>query len=85
MLNEGQLIILAICAVGMSYRAYKLGINAGIDRYIEYCKDMSRKHNGKVLMQFHGNDIHFLDPLTYDKIVLDAIAKAAEHSDDDPS
>lgn len=85
MLNEGQLIILAICAVGMSYRAYKLGIKAGIERYIDYCKEMARGHNGKVLIQFHGNDIHFLDPLTYDKIVLDAIAKAATPDDDDPS
>jgi|TARA_B100001146_G_C16094392_1_gene396515 hypothetical protein len=82
MISEGQLIILAICAIGMSWRAYSLGIRAGIDRYIDYCKDISRKHNGRILIQFHGNDIHFLDPLTYDKIVLDAIAKAATKDDD---
>ena len=67
-MNEGQMVILAICAIGMSYRAYKLGIKAGIDRYIEYCREMSSKHNGKVLMQFYGQDIHFLDPMTQYKL-----------------
>ena len=67
-MNEGQMVILAICAIGMSYRAYKLGIKAGIDRYIEYCREMSSKHNGKVLMQFYGQDIHFLDPMTQTKL-----------------
>ena len=67
-MNEGQIVIIAICAIGMSYRAYKLGLKAGIDRYIEYCKDLSSAHNGKVLIQFYGQDIHFLDPATHKKI-----------------
>ena len=74
-MNEGHLIILAICAVGMSWRAYKIGVREGIDSYVEYCKDLSKKHNGRVLMHFHGNQINFLDPLTYDKLVLDALSK----------
>jgi len=67
-MNEGQMIILAICAVGMSYRAYRLGIKAGIDRYVEYCRTIASSHNGKVLMQFYGQDISFLDPMTQKKL-----------------
>ena len=71
-MNEGQIVIIAICAIGMSYRAYKLGLKAGIDRYIDYCQEMARKHNGKVLIQFYGQDIHFLDPMTQTKIDEDS-------------
>jgi len=67
-MNEGQMIILAICAIAMSYRAYKIGIKAGIDTYVEYCKDLSKAHNGKVLIQFYGQDIHFLNPMTQKKL-----------------
>ena len=67
-MNEGQIVIIAICAIGMSYRAYKLGIQAGIDRYVEYCRELANKHNGKILMQFYGQDIHFLDPMTQSKL-----------------
>lgn len=67
-MNEGQMVILGVCAIAMSYRAYKLGIQAGIDRYVEYCKALSSKHNGKVLMQFYGQDISFLDPMTQKKL-----------------
>ena len=74
-MNEGHLIILAICAVGMSWRAYKIGVREGIDSYVEYCKDLSKKHTGRVLRHFHGNQINFLDPLTYDKLVLYALSK----------
>ena len=70
-MNEGQMIILAICAIAMSYRAYKIGIQAGIDRYLEYCKDLSEDHNGKVLIQFYGHDIHFLNPITQKKLTDD--------------
>ena len=80
-MKEGQLVILGICAIAMSYRAYKLGIREGIDRYIEYCRNAAKEHRGRVLIQFHGNDIHFLDPLTYDKLVLDALTK--DHKEDD--
>jgi len=67
----------------MSYRAYKLGIKQGIDRYIEFCREHASKHAGRVLIQFHGNDIHFLDPLTYNQIILDAIAKSHDAGDED--
>jgi hypothetical protein len=67
-MNEGQMVILGVCAIAMSYRAYKLGLKAGIDRYVEYCRDLSTSHNGKVLIQFYGNDIHFLNPVTHKKI-----------------
>jgi len=80
-MNEGHLIILGICAIGMSWRAYKIGIREGIDRYIEHCKKLSKKHNGRVLIHFHGKNIHFLDPLTYDKLVLDALTKDLEDDD----
>lgn len=67
-MNEGQMVILGICAIGLSYRAYRIGIQAGIDRYVEYCKDLSTAHNGKVLIQFYGQDIHFLNPITHKKL-----------------
>ena len=67
-MNEGQMVILGVCAIAMSYRAYKLGLKAGIDRNVENCRDLSTSHNGKVLIQFYGNDIHFLNPVTHKKI-----------------
>ena len=65
---SGELVIFIACAIGMSYRAYKIGIKAGIDRYVEFCRDMSKPHNGKVLIQFYGNDISFLNPISQKKI-----------------
>jgi hypothetical protein len=67
-MNEVQIIIIAICAIAMSYRAYKIGIRKGIDTYLEYCKDLSEDHNGKVLIHFYGQDIYFLNPDTQKKL-----------------
>lgn len=73
-------IILGACAVGMSYRAYKLGIKEGISTYVDFCKDAAKPHNGKILIMFHGNNIEFLDPMTHTKLVLDNIIDKVEEN-----
>ena len=83
-MNEGQMVILGICAIGLSYRAYRIGIQAGIDRYVEFCKDLSRAHNGKVLIMFYGQNIAFLNPITQKKLDDDDIFKKKSNDDKRP-
>ena len=82
-MNEVQMVILGICAIAMSYRAYKIGITAGIDRYLEYCRDLSKDHHGYVLIMFYGQNISFLNPITKNDFGDDRTFTGLRKPDDD--
>ena len=63
-----EYLIIIVCGFGLAYTSYKLGVREGIDRYLDFCKDLAAKHSGKVTISFYGHTIEFLNPRTQEKI-----------------
>ncbi len=75
-----QLAFITVLIGGM-YSSYKIGFKEGTGKMIDFCKQKSDKR-GYTLIHFFGNNIEFIDPLTYNKKVLDIITDALEEKDD---
>ena len=72
-------LFLAILCGGM-WTSYRIGFKEGTGNMIDYCKKKSDKR-GYTLIHFFGNQIEFIDPLSYNKMILDAIADTIEEDD----
>jgi hypothetical protein len=71
-----QAAFIAVLIGGM-YSSYKIGFRTGTEKMIDFCKTKSNKQ-GMTLIHFFGNNIEFIDPLNYNKAVLDKIAETFE-------
>tara|TARA_R100000742_G_C4241846_1_gene61399 strand:+ start:545 stop:796 length:252 start_codon:yes stop_codon:yes gene_type:complete len=80
----GWQIMFMIVLVGGMYSSYKLGFKEGTGKMIDFCKTKSDKR-GYTLIHFFGNQIEFIDPLSYNKMILDAISDTIEEKDDSSS
>ena len=78
-----QLLFLGVLIGGM-YSSYKIGHKEGSGAMIDFCKSKSNKQ-GLTLIHFFGKNIEFLDPLSYNKAMLQAITKALEEEDEHSS
>ena len=67
-MEQTEYIIMGIVLLGCSWTSYRIGVKEGIGVYIDYCKDISTKFNGMVMIMFLGKDIAFFDPVTLDKL-----------------
>ena len=76
-------LFLAVMLGGM-WSSYKIGFKEGTGKMIDFCKTKVDRR-GYTLIYFFGNNIEFIDPLSYNKNVLDAIADAIEEKDDSSS
>lgn len=76
-------LFLAVMLGGM-WSSYKIGFKEGTGKMIDFCKTKADRR-GYTLIYFFGNNIEFIDPLSYNKNVLDAIADAIEEKDDSSS
>ncbi len=80
----GWQIMFMIVLVGGMYSSYKLGFKEGTGKMIDFCKTKSDTR-GYTLIHFFGNQIEFIDPLSYNKMILDAISDTIEEKDDSSS
>jgi len=75
-----ELGIMFLVMGGCSYTSYKIGTKDGIARMIDFV--MSKKDKrGYTMMHFHGQNVEFVDPMTYNVKVLEDITKAIEKLD----
>ena len=81
MIEYGWQIAFIIVLVGGMYSSYKIGFKDGTGRMIDFCKDKSDKR-GYTLIHFFGNHIEFVDPLSYNKSVLDKIVEDIKDNDE---
>jgi len=66
-----------VILIGAMYTSYKIGFKEGTGKMIDFCKDKSDSR-GYTLIHFFGNSIEFINPLDYNKAVLDAIVDKIE-------
>jgi len=66
-----------VILIGAMYTSYKIGFKEGTSKMIDFCKDKSDSR-GYTLIHFFGNSIEFINPLDYNKAVLDAIVDKIE-------
>ena len=78
-----QILFLGVLIGGM-YSSYKIGHKEGSGAMIDFCKSKSNKQ-GLTLIHFFGKNIEFLDPLSYNKAMLEAITEAIEEKDEHSS
>ncbi len=78
-----QLLFLGVLIGGM-YSSYKIGHKEGSGAMIDFCKSKSNKQ-GLTLIHFFGKNIEFLDPLTYNQLMLNKIVDAIEEQNDESS
>ena len=78
--------IFAVLAVGIlmggMWSSYRLGFREGTGKMIDFVKSKADKR-GMTTMYFFGENIEFIDPLTYNKDVLDKIIDKLEESDEE--
>ena len=78
-------IVFAVAAIGIliggMWSSYRLGFREGTGKMIDFCKSKADKQ-GMTTMHFFGENIEFIDPLSYNKDVLDKIIDRLEESDD---
>ena len=81
-------IVFAIAAIsiliGGMWSSYRLGFREGTGKMIDFVKSKADKR-GMTTMYFFGENIEFIDPLTYNKDVLDKIVDKLEERDDERS
>tara|TARA_B100000073_G_scaffold339810_1_gene338756 strand:- start:2252 stop:2503 length:252 start_codon:yes stop_codon:yes gene_type:complete len=70
--------------VGGMWSSYRIGFREGTSSMIDFVKSKSNKQ-GMTCMHFFGNNIEFIDPLTYNKMMLDKIVEAIEDKDEHSS
>ena len=79
-------IVFAIAAIsiliGGMWSSYRLGFRQGTGKMIDFVKSKADKR-GMTTMYFFGNNIEFVDPLSYNKDVLDKIIDKLEESDEE--
>ena len=79
-------IVFAIAAIsiliGGMWSSYRLGFREGTGKMIDFVKSKADKR-GMTTMYFFGNNIEFVDPLSYNKDVLDKIIDKLEESDEE--
>ncbi len=69
-----ELLVMFAVMAGCSYTSYKIGTKEGIAKMIDFV--MSKKDKrGYTMMYFRGNNIEFVDPMTYNQLVLDKISE----------
>ena len=73
-----------IVLIGGMWSSYKIGFREGTGSMIDFVKS-KRNKSGYTLMHFFGENIEFVDPLSYNKVVLDKIVEAIEESESDES
>lgn len=66
-----------VILIGAMYSSYRIGFKDGTGKMIDFCKTKSDSR-GYTLMHFFGNNIEFVNPLDYNKAVLDAIVDKIE-------
>ena len=78
--------IFAVLAIGIlmggMWSSYRLGFREGTGKMIDFCKSKADTR-GMTLMHFFGENIEFIDPLTYNKDMLDKIVDKLEERDDE--
>jgi len=84
MMEFGWQFAFVTVLIGGMWTSYKIGFKEGTGKMIDFCKGKADKR-GYTLMYFFGNNIEFIDPLSYNKNVLDAIADSFEEKDDSSS
>tara|TARA_X000000368_G_scaffold81460_1_gene61340 strand:+ start:1569 stop:1826 length:258 start_codon:yes stop_codon:yes gene_type:complete len=84
MMEFGWQIAFITVLIGGMYTSYKIGFKEGTGRMIDFCRDKSDKR-GYTLMHFFGNNIEFVDPLSYNKTILDKIVEGIEKDNDEQS
>ena len=84
MLEFGWQILFLGVLIGGMYSSYKIGHKEGSGAMIDFCKS-KRNKQGLTLIHLFGQNIEFLDPLSYNKAMLDSIAKALEEEDEHSS
>ena len=75
------LLFIGILMGGM-WSSYRLGFREGTGKMIDFVKSKADKR-GMITMYFFGENIEFIDPLTYNKDVLDKIIDKLEESDEE--
>ena len=70
--------------IGGMWSSYRLGFREGTGKMIDFVKSKADKR-GMTTMYFFGENIEFIDPLTYNKDVLDKIVDKLEERDDERS
>lgn len=76
-----QLAFLCVLAGGM-YTSYRIGFKEGTGAMIDFCKSKSDTQ-GLTCIRFIRDEIEFIDPLSYNKLVLNKIVDAIEEQIDD--
>lgn len=78
-------ILFAIAAIGIliggMWSSYRLGFREGTGKMIDFVKAKA-DNRGMTTMLFFGEHIEFIDPLTYNKEVLDKIIDKLEKNDE---
>ena len=80
-MEYGWQILFMIVLVGGMYSSYKIGFKEGTGKMIDFCKTKSDTR-GYTLIHFFGNQIEFIDPLSYNKAVRDTIVEKIEEQDE---
>ena len=79
-------IIFAVAAIGVliggMWSSYRLGFREGTSKMIDFVKAKADKR-GMTTMLFFGEHIEFVDPLSYNKEVLDKIIDKLEEENDE--
>ena len=75
-----ELGIMMVVMFGCSYTSYKIGTKEGIARMIDFVMS-KRDKRGYTMMYFRGNNIEFVDPMTYNIQVMESVSKAIENHD----
>lgn len=73
-----------VVLIGGMYTSYRIGHKEGSGAMIDFCKSKANKQ-GMTLIHFFGKNIEFLDPLTYNQLMLGKIVDAIEEQNDESS
>ena len=82
-MTEIEWIIIMACGIGLAYTSYRIGFKDGTSSMIDFCKNKS--NNGYTLMHFFGENIEFIDPLNYNRAVLEKIVEKFDEDDEQRS
>ena len=82
MISEWWQVAFLACFIGGMWSSYKIGFKEGTSAMIDFCKKKS-DNMGLVSIRFIGDDIEFIDPLSYNKFMLEKIVEEIEKQSDD--
>ena len=84
MIEFGWQLAFITVMIGGMYTSYRIGFKDGTGKMIDFCKSKADKR-GMTLMHFFGENIEFIDPLNYNRAVLEKIVEKFEEDDEQRS